>query len=275
MATSFDTRPIIQPASPLDFSWQTNSGGTGNLSVFTKTTDQQHCFGRRYIDDLGKVYRYGKSGALCYTGRGNVFYQAATATPSIDYATLAYDANVGDSCIKMTNTIATAITENALAGGQICIKPTEVYTDAHLMMRTIVANSAAAASSGICAIYLNAPIETALTTSNYAFAMPSPWVDIRYTASSGGKSFAGLAAIYISASGYYFWTQVRGLCWIAPQTTRVGAISLKRAVFWREDGSVDAHSQIGTNVTDQVAGYVVDNNDGANGSTIIMLTCDI
>jgi len=266
----YNTGPLYDGGSPRDLSLATHEFGP-----HLAETTQRFIYGTRFLTWDGKVYKYSKSSGRCYTGRGNVFNNCIESdADGIDYAVLTADAGIGSTYIKMTNT-GTAITEDFLAGGQITLKPTETYTDAHLMFRTIIGNSSAAATSGVCTIYLDSPLEIAMTTSNYAFAMPSPYNDISYTASSAGKSFAGLAATYISASGYNFWTQTYGACWIAPHAERVGAVALKRMVFWREDGSVDAHSQIGTNVTDQLAGVVLDNNDTANGSTVILLQCSI
>jgi len=263
--------PLLLGARPTDESMSTE------LSQYYAGTTQYHAFGRRLITNDGKVFRHSLSSGLCYTGRGNVFSRAiddATGAGGIDYAVLAADAPAGSNFVKMTNTGSSAIAKNALAGGQILMKPTETYTDAHLMMRTVIANSAAAATSGVCTIHLDAPTETALTTSHYAFVMPSPYSDVSYDASSVGKSFAGLAATYISATGYYFWVQTWGACWVANQNA-VGRTSLYRSVYWREDGSLDIHSSIGTNVTDQRAGIILDNNDSANGSTVIRLEMDI
>jgi hypothetical protein len=264
--------PIMSGAVPMDLS------GSTELAQYYAGTTQKHAFGRRLITDDGKVFKYSLSSGRCYTGQGNVFGRAindATGAGGIDYAVLAVAASAGDRFVKMTNTGSAAIAENALAGGQILMKPTETYTNAHLMMRTITGNSSAAATSGVCTIYLSQPIETALTTSNYAFAMPSPYSDVAYDATSSGKTFAGLAATYISASAYYFWTQTWGACWVAPQSGTVGVTALYRSVYWREDGSLDLHSGIGTNVTDQKAGVILDNNDSGNGSTVIRLEMDI
>lgn len=249
---------------------------SAELNQYAKSTTQYHAFGRRLLTWDGKVFRYSKSSGACYTGRGNVFSRAindATGAGGIDYAVFAAAAIAGDAFVKMTNAGSAAIAENALAGGQITLKPTETVTDAQLMFRTIIGNTAFAAA-GIGTIYLDAPIETALTTSNYGFAMPSPYTDVSYDSSSSGKSFAGPAATYISATDYFFWTQTWGACWLAPQST-VGATALYRSVYWREDGSLHLFSNIGTNVTDQRAGIILDNNDSANGATVIRLEMDI
>jgi hypothetical protein len=267
MAVTYDTTPLTR-TGVVDF--------TGNtLNVHTVETTQRHALSRRYLTWDGKVFRYAKSGGSCYTGKGNIFNNTISSSANgIDYSVLAASAGAGDTLVKMTNSGASDIAENALAGGQIVLKPTETYTDGQLMFRGITGNSSAVATSGTCTIYLDDPIETALTTSNYAFAMPSPYSNIKYEVTSGTKSFAGIAAGYVSAANYYFWLQTYGACWLAPQS-RCGTTAYYRTVYWRHDGSVDIHTQLGSYVTDQVAGFIVDNNADNNGSTVIFLTVSI
>lgn len=263
--------PIPWDGQPLDFT--TTSEDNPALAVHTVETTQRHVYGRRKITWDGRVYKYSKSSGRCYTGRGNVFANdISSSAAGIDYSVLAAAAAIGSKSVKMTNG-STTKSENELAGGWILMKPTETYTDAHLMMRGIVGNDAMGASA-TGNIYLDAPIETAMTTSNYAFCMPSPYNNIKYLSTSGAYSFSGLAAAYVSATGYNFWTQTWGYCWIAPQSG-CGATSYYRAVYWRHDGSVDMHDDIATNTTDQRAGFIMDANPAANGSTLIMLQCDI
>jgi hypothetical protein len=104
--------------------------------------------------------------------------------------------------------------------------------------------------------------------------MPSPYSSIKYLSTSGGISFAGPSAAHITASGYFGFIQTYGMWNGSAQTERVGKADYYRSVYWRHDGSLDIHSQIGTNVTDQRAGYIMDNNAAANGATVIMLQND-
>jgi len=219
----------------------------------------------------GRVFVYAKSGSALYTGRGNYFQNAVPAT-GIDYSVLPTAAALGAMSIQMTNQGTVAQTEDGLRGGTIILKPASDSTDAELQFRGIVGNSAGGVSD-VITIYLDAPLTEALTTSSYAFCMPNPYSDIRYGITDGTKTFAGIAAVEITAASYYFWLQIKGRCWLAPQSG-CGTTAFYRTVYWRHDGSVDLHSNIGTNVTDQIAGVILDNNGGANGSTVISLQCD-
>jgi len=272
MSTLFSTRPLVSPAQPLDMSWQGSSSGTDYLGQYAVSTVQEHCYGRRLITDLGKLFCYSLSSGECYTGRGNAFQNTISSSANgIDYRVLYAAQNKGDSSVQMLNAGSSAIAENYLAGGQIVIKLLTGSSDAALMMRTVVGNTAAVASSGICTIYLDRPLDQAVTTSSYAFVMPSPFTNIKYESTSGTKSFAGPAAAYVSATGYFFWTQMYGPYWLAPQS-RVGTTAYYRTVYWRHDGSIDIGTQINSSVTDQRAGYILDNNADSNGVTVIQLT---
>ncbi len=241
-------------------------------NLYAAETTQRYRYGQRYVHWDGKVVKYSKSSGACYTGRGNIFVNdIASSVAGIDYSLLVSAAVVGDTKVRMTNGNTVKV-KDELAGGWLLMKPTETVTDAQLMMRGVLGNDAmGAAATGF--VYFDEGIETALTAANYAFCMPSPYNNIKYLSTSGTYSFAGLAAIYISASGYNFWTQTWGPCWIGPQS-RCGTTSYYREVYWRHDGTIDIHTQLASSVTDQRAGFIMDANPAANGSTLIMLQCD-
>lgn len=246
--------------------------GATNLNVFTSETTQRFIYGTRFLTWDGRVYKYSLSGAICYTHRLNAFWNTISSDVNgIDYSLITNAQSAGDKVITLTNG-TTAVATNYLAGGTIIIVPTETTTDREVMTRVIVGNEAAAASAE-CKMYLEDPLETAVTASNYAYAMPSSYRNIRYNAATDGKrSFAGLAATAITAAARNFWLQTYGIVNSAQQTARVGKTQWYRMVYARHDGSLDIGSQVATNVTDQIVGFGVDNNGDANGTTNWMMT---
>lgn len=225
----------------------------------------------------GKGFVYCKSSGACYAGRGNVFDNAIPAT-GIDYANnVAAAAAIGDTKVYITNGSTVAQTKDGLRGGTIILKPASGSSDAVLQMRGIIGNDAMTlAGSGW--VYLDAPLTAALTTASYSFCMPSPYLAVKYSDGSDAynKSHIGIAAVYVSASGYYHWEQFKGRCWLAPQG-ECGTTDHGREVVWRYDGSIqlrDYNSAIG-GAYGQVAGYILDDNGAANGSTEIMLTGNV
>jgi hypothetical protein len=262
--------PLRWDAQPHDFT------GDNRLGVHTAETTQRYIYGTRYLTWNGTVWKYSLSGAICYTHRLNFFWNTISGDANgIDYSVLTNAQSAGDDEITLTNG-STAVAEDYLAGGIIIIVPTETTTDREVMTRDVVGNEAAAASAE-CRMFLDTPLETAVTTSNYAYVMPSQYSNIRYSASANGtRSAAGLAGTAITASGLNFWLQTYGPCNMAYQSARVGKTAYYRNVHCRHDGSGDIESQTvesgGTVVGDQHVGFGMDNNGDANGTTNMMLT---
>lgn len=260
-------RPLDWSASPHDFT------GDNQLGVHTKETTQRFIYGTRYLTWDGKVWKYSKSVGACYTVRGIHFEATITSdTNGIDWSALTADQSAGDREITLTNGTTTTIGEDDLAGGLIVIIPSESITDSEVMLRGCIGNDAAATSAE-CRMFLDVPIETAVTTSEKAYVMPSQYRHTLWANTNGTRSFAGIPGTYVSATGYNYWLQTYGVCQLTNGGTEVcGKTQWYRAVYWRHDGSVDLSSTIGTNVTDQIAGFVMDNNADNNGMTNIMMT---
>jgi hypothetical protein len=250
------------------------------LYEVSSTRNPEYNVGDRVVTPDGRVFRYCYSGGACYTGRGAAFYNAIPAT-GIDYAAnIASAAAIGDTSVEITNGSTVAQTKDGLRGGWILFKTASGSDDSALQQRYIVGNDAMGlAETGT--VYLDAPLTGALTTSSYSFCMPCPYWDIRLPSGAGTVSIAGVPAAYVSAASKYFWLQTWGLCWIAPQASGPGTISCERQLYFRHDGSVDGYSVAGAGTfaseycTDQVAGFIVDNNTEANGATLMMLQISI
>jgi hypothetical protein len=266
----YNTGPLMNGASPKDVAYS----NAYELGVYLAETTQRFAYGTRFITWDGRVYKYSLAGAAVYTHRLNVFYNTISSDANgIDYSLLTNAQAAGDTEITLTNG-TTAIAEDYLAGGLAIIVPTEGATDREVMARIVVGNDAAAAAAE-CTMYLESPLETAVTTSNYAYVMPSSYSNIRYESTSGYKSFAGLAATY-AAAAYKFWCQTYGVAQSAQQTTYVGKVAYYRAVYARHDGTLDTQANTvesgGTVVTDQCVGFGLDNNADQNGTTNWMMT---
>lgn len=261
----------------VDHNIRLSSGGAYDFIYnVSKTKDPRWNIGDNIDLPDGRGFVYCKSGAACWTGRGNIIYNAIPAT-GIDYAkNVAEAAAVGDMSVLITNGNVIVQTEDGLAGGFILLKTATGSDDSALQQRKIIGNSACNTQANT-RIYLDAPLTGALTTDSFSFCMPSPFSDVRYSDSVGVQcSHIGPAATYVPGSGYYFWCQYKGRCWLAPQSD-VGATAHGREVVWRYDGSIGTHmiTTESGGVTyieyQQHAGYIVDNNNASNGATEICL----
>lgn len=237
--------------------------------------DSKWNIGDRVVLPDGRVFRYCKSAGQCNTYIANVFYNAIPAT-GIDYSLLAAAAAVGDTKVVLTNQGTVAQTEDGLRGGNI-----NFGVDNNLVQqRGIIGNTAGGVSDEIT-VYLDGPLVTALTTSDYAYCMPSPFSSVvgaatAYGLDSGtqGKvSFVGYAAVGITAAGVYHWEQTWGLMPGASlYGSAVGKTKYMREVVFRFDGNLIHRGATGvTGLEAQTAGFIVDNNALDNGATMIML----
>lgn len=267
----YNSGPLFDGGSPRSYSLPTHEFGVHLVEV-----TQRFVYGTRFITWDGKVYKYSLSGAACYTHRLNAFYNTISGDVNgIDYSVLTNNQSIGDTEITLTNG-TTAVAEDYLAGGIVIIVPAEVVTDREVMTRGIIGNDVAAAAAE-CTMYLDDPIEVALTTSEYAYVMPSSYSNIQYQANvNGTRSFAGLAAAPVTAAARMFWLQTYGACNLAQQTARVGKTAYYRMGYGRHDGTIDIATQTvesgGTVVSGQIIGFGLDNNADANGTTNFMLT---
>lgn len=220
----------------------------------------------------GRTFYYCKSGDVCDTYKANIFYNAIPAT-GIDYSLLAADAAVGAKSIVMTNQGTVAQTEDGLRGGMINITEGDDGTN---QQRGIIGNSAGGVSDEIT-IYLDAALTAAVTTSWYAYCMPSPFSDVRYADAVGGgaygyQGFVGYAAVAVTAADTYHWEQTWGQLSCSLYGSALGVTRYFREVVFRRDGNLQPRGASGaTGLEAQTAGFILDNNAAANGATVIML----
>ena len=242
--------------------------------------DRARNIGDRVVLPDGRAFRYSKSGAICQAGRGNIIYNKIGVV-GVDYAILPVGAVVGARQVTLTAVVAQ--TEDVLRGGIIALKQTNAADDATLQWRGIVGNTAVTAAQIAAGspydrvtVYLDAPVSIVLTTLSYAFCMPSPYSDIRYTDNeslSDSCSMGGMAATYVNAANKYFWLQTWGLC-VFNHQGECGTTAHGRGLVWRYDGSVqhsDPASPIGGEFQ-QIAGYIMDNTGGDTGATFDFMT---
>lgn len=218
----------------------------------------------------GRKFRHCLSGAACDTFLGNVFFNALGAT-GMDWSVLTQDEVAGATSIIMTNQGVVAQTKDGLKGGSIAITENDNATTQEY---GIIGNTAGGVSDEIT-VYLDAGLAAAVTTSWYAYCMPSPYSDIRagnpLGATNGKKvSWVGYAAAVVNAAGLYHWEQTAGPRSCSLYGAEVGKTSDHRDVVFHYDGNL-RHRTAGAGDLGQRAGYIMDNNIAANGATFIML----
>ena len=226
----------------------------------------------------GRKFRYCLSTGQCDTFVGNIFVNSigtGAGDVGIDWSTLAESAAVGDNSVVMTAPSTRAIVEDSLRGGLIVLNISSGTNNDTIQQRFIIGNSAAAAS-GSCTIYLADPLVTALTAGTaYGYCMPSPYSAVQGAqigTYNGVVSFVGYAAAPVASSGLYHWEQTAGQISASLYGSAVGKTQYMREVVFRFDGNLIHRGATGvTGLEAQTAGYIMDNNNAANGATVIML----
>ncbi len=254
--------PIGPIAGPMDFS------GTTEFGIYTAEATQRHAYGRRVLSWDGRVYRYAQAKGTLNPDLG----AKGAATQNLAYALIVVAQVAGDKQVSCTFGAADGyansglVVENELAGGYCVIFSNSVDT----MFRGIIGNSAVASGGGTGIIYVDEPFHVAIATADsFAEAIGSPYYDTKND-SDGTHSVVGVP-VTAPTSGQNYWLQTWGPTWIAPQSG-VGNSDLVRAGYWRHDGSLDIRGNIGTNVTDQYAGYCLQNSQaGTQGAPFFML----
>lgn len=259
--------PIPWHGSPHDFT------GDNNLGIYTSETTQRYVYGTRYLMWDGAVYKYSKSAGVCYTGQLNMF-QAVIGTVGIDYVVLPNDSTIGDRSVVLTAAVAQA--EDTLAGGWIEFKTanTDAAGNQTGMQRRITGNTSCGAG-GTTTVSFEGGLSAALTNAvGYAFCMPNPYQYVSYDAEIGNSS-CGIAATYIAATGYNHWQQTWGLCLVTDVAATLGTVGHQRQLVAHNNGGVGPHLYgTATATAQQHVGFIVDDNTGANGMTMIMLQID-
>lgn len=164
-------------------------------------------------------------------------------------------------------THAAAFAVNELRGGYLV-----VFQGSKTQVRGIVGNDYSAINAAV-KVYLDAAITVAITTSHAYEVYGNPYRYMCQYVGLTGNSYGGPPMEYVSAAANYFWMQVRGVHFCAPQAT----MNDKEAcgVGWRGDGSVEAYatSMTGTVPADsssQYAGFRISGSQSGNGPLVML-----
>lgn len=162
---------------------------------------------------------------------------------------------------------------NYLAGGRVVIFP--AGNDPEDIVRGILSNTAiTGGAGGTTTIELDAPIPIALTTSDVAEAIASPWAAVvPNTATKLTDNLCSVCGVPTcpATSGQFLWFQVGGITWVSPDAA-LGAGASNRDARYNGDGSISDGDDTNTADIEQRAGFVVCNDKGGGqGAPFVML----
>ncbi len=250
----YPNAPIPWFSNPHDYS------GDNNLGIYATETTQRYTLGTRALDWDGSVYRYGLASAAISNTEQAV--HTASTGAGVSYETIAVAASAGDRTLTVDQA---SITKDQYAGGYVVI----FNSGASGNIRGVVSNTVSS-SAGLVTLTLDYPIAAALTTSDAYELYASPYSSLSQANTSGTLSFLGMPTV-TAASGAYFWTKTWGPIFINPQSG-IGAAYVRTAYF-RHDGSIDVRDNIGTNVTDQIAGHILVGSASGDGPLLMLTVC--
>ena len=257
-------------------------GQTELQGLCVAQTTKNCAIATRRVTPDGRVFRYSLPTAGCDTFQANCFHGAigtGASNVGIDWSALAATSAIGATSVTMTNGASNStIAANALVGGLISLNISDGTNNATMQLRRITANTAAVAGAA-CVISFAEPLVRALTVSvAYGYCMPSPYADvqrIRATNETGKVSVCGYAGGEVDVAGKYHWEQTWGMISCALYGAEVGKTQYYREVVFRYDGLLIPRGGSGAGgLQAQRAGFIMDNNGGDNGATLIMLTLD-
>ncbi len=230
--------------------------------------DERFTIGDRVVLPDGREFRYGKSSGVCASGFACDF----VATGFQAYSTPAAAANVGDTKVVVTGSSHAALTKDALRGGYFVSWPAALKDQ----FRGIIGNDAASASDDDFTIYLDGPLTYALVAASTGLEVyENPYASLSSASANASLGKAGVPATYISGTGIYFWVQVLGMGWVAPQSTVIGNEGV--GCMYRHDGSLEAVQTIiaggattPANDSTQYAGHRVIGSYSGNGPLFML-----
>lgn len=242
--------PIDWPARPKDFASENNLGLSTNDSV------QQFVLGTRHISWDGSVYKYSKAASTYTSYERGVWDEGTGAAVGIE--SLGADSPAGSNVITLTEE---SITEDQHAGGYLIL----FHSTGGGQVYAIQGNEATSGTKTI--LYLDRPLAVDVTTSDDIELFANPYTAVKQGQSDGTQGFIGIPLALLT-DNRFGWIKTRGPVFISPQAT-VGD-QYEVGAFWRHDGSIDIHGNIGTFVTSQYAGYVMVGHKTGDGPLVML-----
>lgn len=209
--------------------------------------------GQKTEDPMGGIWRYCRAGAaitnpLLVAGNNGYPSDCSVGATAVGSWTIA--------CTSLT--VFDTVTKDQFANATILIGAAA----ANRRFYHVSSNPAAATDDVV--LTLHHPVQYAITGSEWATIVPSPYYDVRPMAGGNvtGVCWPGQPV----DSGYYFWAKTRGPIFMVAGTVP-GAVTRDRLGVVATDGSVImADESWGSGYNDQIAGYLIPHTQGTYGS---------
>jgi hypothetical protein len=227
------------------------------------------------LERHGRRYRYSKAyEAITITNRGcpsMVEYPwIATSVRSAKFvscnAFVAGDRKITltvDDVIEDTSPYA-ALTKNFFTGGFInCFFDTNAIQTIRVSGNEI---GVAAAANTAIVLYLDEPFAKDYAAGCTVDLYASPYIAVGASSSLTGWASVAVIPHVAVTSGYFFWGQTKGVCWVTPTSGIVGTTI--RMTYFHSDGTV---KDAGTDTSLQMAGPIIYKGDNTQDDCTIQL----
>jgi hypothetical protein len=118
-------------------------------------------------------------------------------------------------------------------------------------------------------LYLETPISKDYAAGCTADIYGSRYISIGASTSNTGWSSVACIPQCAVTSGYYFWGQTKGRCWVTPTSGITGTTI--RQVYFHSDGTI---KDAGTDTSLQLAGYIIYKGDNSQDDAVIQLSLE-
>ena len=251
---NYSNTPINWQGGPHDFS------GDNLLGPFAVETTQRYVYGTRFIMWDGRVYKYGNAVAQVYSYHGCRASEAA----ALSYTVAPSGTSIGSNIV--TATLASR-TEDDLAGGYCTLYDAATSIN-HTCQRGIVANEATSGST--TRMYLDWPLQRAITTSDYLEVYENPYRELNHT-TDGYSAWMGVPATSAGA-GYKLWIQTFGPALISGGESIDSPTSDYRCIRWGSNATLYTEA---SKANGQIAGFILNQGSSSIAGPMIMLWCSI
>ena len=244
--------PLGPIASPLDHSGSTEYG------PYTVEATQRFVWGTRYLMWDGRVYKYAYASAAVYSYHG--------ARNSLDAAlglTVAPDNTAVAGSRFINPTLASRVVDD-LVGGLAVMYNIGTSID-NTCTRGIIGNEASATTTKI---YLDYPLDTAVTTSDYIEVYENPYSSLSHV-TEAYSAWMGVPAKSAAASRN-LWLQTWGPALVSGGEDIDDPSADSRVLVW---GSNCVLYKLATKTSGQVAGYILNQGSANIAGPEIFLMC--
>jgi len=230
--------------------------------------------GDRVVLPDGREFIYAKSSAACISGQGCEFTSTGAIGTSYPIATVAK----GGKKVTLSEAAGTpavlthdpAYAKDVFRGGYVIFHDAAAG-NADAQFRGIIGNDYSAVDA-VLTIYLDGGLHKAVDSTTFTEIFDNPYAALR-TGTSSALAKAGVPAVEVSAANMYFWVQISGPVWVAPQGE---VISNQIGCYWRHDGSLqdgENAAAVATgdgNISTQYAGHTIEGNKDGIGPLFML-----